>query len=86
MYLSDPAHRLAHTTITQVVPSDWLGLWDEYEWVEDLVAETIRIGAEVLGQEYVVARMGWGSKEDHGKEASAGVDSGEHHDKPETAS
>jgi len=68
MYLFDPAHRLTHTTITQVVPSIWLALWDEYEWVEDLVAESLRIGAEVLGQEYVVARMGWGGKEEHGKE------------------
>lgn len=72
-------------TVTQVIPSNWLALWDEYEWAEDLVAETIRIGAEVLGQEYVVARMGWGTKE-HGKEAPASVDPGEHHDKPEATS
>jgi hypothetical protein len=85
MYLFDPAHGLTHSTITQVVPSNWIALWDEYDWVEDLVAETIRIGAEVLGQEYVVARMGWGTKEEHGKEGSASVDPGEYHDKPEAA-
>ena len=86
MYLYDPAHRLTHTTVTQVLPNSWLALWDEYEWVEDLVVETLRIGAEVLGQEYVVARMGWGTKEEHGKEGSTSVDHGEYHDKSETAS
>lgn len=86
MFLFDPVHRLTHTTITQVVPSNWIALWDEYDWVEDLVAESLRIGAEVLGQEYVVARMGWGAKEEHGKEGSASVDPGEYHDKPEAAS
>jgi len=27
--------------------------------VEDTVAETLRLGVEVIGQEYVVGRMGW---------------------------
>lgn len=85
MYLFDPAHRLSHSTVTQVIPSNWLALWDDYDWVEDLVAETIRIGAEVLGQEYVVARMGWGTKEEHGKEGSVNIDPGEYH-KPEATS
>jgi len=80
MYLFDPVHRLTHIAVTQVVPSNWLALWDEYDWVEDLVAETLRIGAEVIGQEYVVARMGWGIKEEQSKDASASVDPGEHHD------
>ncbi|KAF9459462.1 maintenance of telomere capping protein 1 [Collybia nuda] len=61
IYLSDPAHQLTHTTITQAVPGNWLDIWDEYEWVEDLVAEALRIGVEIIGQEYVVARMGWGN-------------------------
>lgn len=43
-----------------MVPEKWLGLWDEYDWVEDLVAEVLRVGVEVVGQEYLVARMGWG--------------------------
>lgn len=62
LYLSDPAHQLTHTTITQAVPGKWLTIWDEYEWVEDLVAEALRVGVEVVGQEYLVARMGWGGK------------------------
>jgi len=59
IYLADPGHHLVHTTITQAVPGKWLTMWDEYEWVEDLIAEALRIGVEVIGQEYVVARMGW---------------------------
>ncbi|KAF5382897.1 hypothetical protein D9757_006291 [Collybiopsis confluens] len=62
LYLSDPDHNLIHSTITQAAPGAWLGLWDEYEWVEDLVAEVLRVGVEVIGQEYLVSRMGWGNK------------------------
>jgi len=68
IYLSDPEHNLIHTTITQAVPGAWLGIWDDYEWVEDLVAEALRVGVEVVGQEYVVSRMGWGGLN---KEAAA---------------
>jgi hypothetical protein len=46
-------------TVTQIIPGKWLNLWDEYEWVEDLCVEALRVGVEVLGQEYIVARMGW---------------------------
>ncbi|KAG6845645.1 hypothetical protein H0H87_005852 [Tephrocybe sp. NHM501043] len=62
LYLSDPEHQLTRTTITQAVPGKWLDIWDEFEWVEDLVAEALRVGVEVVGQEYLVARMGWGSQ------------------------
>lgn len=48
--------------MTQAVPGDWLEIWDEYDWVEDLVVEALRVGIEVVGQEYIVARMGWGKK------------------------
>jgi hypothetical protein len=75
IYFLDPVHKLVHTTVTQTVPIKWLPLWDEYDWVEDLIADTLRVGVEVIGQEYVVARMGWGSKEDHSKENSTNVDS-----------
>jgi hypothetical protein len=61
LLLSDPGHRLVHSTITQSVPGKWLDLWDRYDWVEDLVAEALRLGVEVVGQEYIVARMGWGN-------------------------
>lgn len=60
--LSDPHHNLIHSTVTQAVPSKWLELWDEYDWVEDLVVEAIRIGTEVIGQDYIGSRMGWDGK------------------------
>lgn len=62
LYLSDPAHQITHSSVTQSVPGKWLELWDEYEWVEDLVVEAIRVGVEVVGQEYIVSRMGWDQK------------------------
>jgi len=62
LHLSDPGHKLVHTTITQAVPGSWLQIWDDYDWVEDLVAESLRVGIEVIGQDYIVARMGWGKK------------------------
>jgi hypothetical protein len=59
LFLSDPAHKLSYTTVTQAIPEHWLKVWDEYDWVEDMVAEALRVGVEVIGQEYVVGRMGW---------------------------
>ncbi|KAH9937436.1 maintenance of telomere capping protein 1 [Fomitopsis serialis] len=66
IYLSDPTHQLNHSTVTQAVPGNWLDFWDEYEWVEDLVVEAIRVGVEVIGQEYVVSRMGWSNPTERG--------------------
>jgi len=63
LLLSDPAHQLVHNTVTQTIPASWLDLWDEYDWVEDVVAETLRMGVEVIGQEYIAARMGWNKHE-----------------------
>jgi hypothetical protein len=57
--LSDPEHKLSYMTVTQAIPEHWLKVWDQYDWVEDTVAETLRVGVEVIGQEYVVGRMGW---------------------------
>ena len=62
LYLSDPTHQISHSSVTQNVPGKWLELWDDYEWVEDLVVEAIRVGVEVVGQEYIVSRMGWDQK------------------------
>ncbi|KAI1797647.1 maintenance of telomere capping protein 1 [Ganoderma leucocontextum] len=62
--LSDPHHNLIHSTVTQSVPAKWLDVWDEYDWVEDLVVEAIRIGVEVVGQEYIGQRMGWDGKKE----------------------
>ena len=41
------------------MPARWMELWEKHEWVEDQLAEVLRLGVEMLGQEYVVARMGW---------------------------
>ncbi|KAH9176979.1 maintenance of telomere capping protein 1 [Lactarius sanguifluus] len=59
LHLSDPEHSLSYTTVTQAIPEHWLKVWDDYDWVEDTVAEALRFGVEVVGQEYVVGRMGW---------------------------
>lgn len=69
LHLSDPGHKLVHTTITQAVPGSWLQIWDDYDWVEDLVAESLRVGIEVIGQDYIVARMGWGKRAAEAEEA-----------------
>ncbi|KZT19374.1 hypothetical protein NEOLEDRAFT_1152010 [Neolentinus lepideus HHB14362 ss-1] len=63
LHFADPNHQLIHTTVTQIVPARWLELWDQYDWVEDTVAEILRVGVEVTGQEYVIARMGWDNTE-----------------------
>ncbi|SRR5258707_13779727 len=57
--LSDPAHQLSYMTVTQAIPEYWLNVWDQYDWVEDRVAEALQLGIEIIGQEYVVGRMGW---------------------------
>ena len=62
LYLSDPAHELTHTTVTQAIPGRWLELWDKYDWVEDSVVEVLRVGVEVIGQEYIASRMSWDNK------------------------
>lgn len=62
LYLSDPSHAISHSTVTQAVPGKWLDLWDDYEWVQDLLVEALRVGVEVVGQGYIVSRMGWDQK------------------------
>jgi Family of unknown function (DUF5427) len=63
LYLTDPNHSITHSTVSQVVPGEWLECWDEYEWVEDLVVEALRVAVEVVGEMYLASRMGWGKKE-----------------------
>jgi hypothetical protein len=63
-------------TVTQAVPDHWLNVWDQYDWVEDRVAEVLQLGVEVIGQEYIVGRMGWvrdTAAETMGKDAVAAV-------------
>ena len=58
--------------MTQGIPGRWLDLWDTYPWVEDLAVEALRVGVEVIGQEYISGRMGWvpdkGPSEESGSE------------------
>jgi len=65
LHLADPGHQLVRTTVTQAIPAGWLEIWDQYDWVEDLVAESLRVAVEVLGQDYLASRMGWGKKDIH---------------------
>jgi len=74
LYLVDLKHNIAHTTITQTVPAVWLEIWDEYEWVEDLVVDVLRVGVEIIGEEYLVSRMGWGKKNGSGSPTPAATD------------
>ncbi|KZS93269.1 hypothetical protein SISNIDRAFT_549661 [Sistotremastrum niveocremeum HHB9708] len=59
LHIMDPGHELTHTTVTQALPEIWFDLLDDHEWVEDVIVDSLRVGVEVLCQEYVVARMGW---------------------------
>jgi hypothetical protein len=73
LHLADPSHSITLTTVTQAVPASWIQLWDlddkgglvsgkgkqNGEWIEDMLVEVLRLGVEVIGQEYVVGRMGW---------------------------
>lgn len=78
LYLSDPSHRLLHSTVTQGIPGKWLDHWDTYPWVEDLAVEALRVGVEVLGQEYISGRMGWTpDKEESPEESGSGEGSSE---------
>lgn len=83
VYLFDPEHELTHTSVTQTVSAKWVDIWDQYDWVEDLVADSLRLGVEVLGQDYVVSRMGWAKKdgEEEEEESSEEETSSEEGDK-----
>lgn len=72
LHLTSPSHSLTHTTTTQAVPSRWIDAFQEEEdagngeevnsWVEDVLVDVLRVGIEVIGQEYVGERMGWGNR------------------------
>lgn len=50
--LSDPAHSLERTTISQAVPADWLTVeYDRSDWVEERLVDVLRVGVEVVVQE-----------------------------------
>ena len=72
LHLSSPSHSLTHTTTTQPIPSRWVDAFQEedadekggelHSWVEDVLVDVLRVGIEVIGQEYVGERMGWGNR------------------------
>lgn len=62
LYLVDPTHELAHASVTQGTSANWTAIWDNHEWVEEIVVEVLRVGVEVLGQHYVADRMGWAKR------------------------
>ena len=70
LYLSDPTHQLLHSAVTQGIPGKWFDLWDTCPWVEDLTVETLRVGIEVLGQDYISGRMGWTATKEESPEQS----------------
>lgn len=51
-----------------------MSIWDQYDWVEDLVAEALRVGFEAVGQEYIVARMGWAGEDKEKKKGGGDSD------------
>jgi len=59
LYLSDPEHQVSCSTVTQVVPAKWVDMWNKHDWIEDLVVESLRVGVEIVGQEYIATRMSW---------------------------
>jgi len=74
LYLSDPHHQLLHSTVTQGIPEKWLDLWETYPWVEDLTVEALRVGVEVLGQDYISSRMGWTPNREESSEESGSAE------------
>lgn len=60
--LYEPSHGLTHQTVAQAVPQIWVEAWDSNEWVEDLIVESLRLATQVVGQEYILSRMGPSAK------------------------
>jgi len=60
--LYEPSHSLTHHTVAQAVPQVWVEAWDSNEWVEDLIVESLRLATQVVGQEYILSRMGPSTK------------------------
>lgn len=59
LHLVDPSHALTHTTQSQPIPSAWLAVdWETNPWVEERLVDALRVGVEVVGEGYVMERMG----------------------------
>lgn len=56
--LVDPTHQLKFRTYSQAMPLPWLDVpYEESEWVEDKMAEVIRMAVTTVAQDYVWTRM-----------------------------
>jgi Family of unknown function (DUF5427) len=60
--LFEPTNALTHYTVSQAIPHSWIESWDTNEWVEDLIVDSLRLATQVVGQEYIISRMGTSSK------------------------
>jgi len=74
LYLTSPSHSITQYTTTQTLPKRWVDAFqaedaagkggDVNAWVEDVLVDILRVGLEVIGQEYIAERMGWGKAPD----------------------
>ncbi|KAG7528615.1 hypothetical protein FFLO_06038 [Filobasidium floriforme] len=61
--LHDDVHGLKQSTVTQYSPADWMDVeYERSDWVEERLVDVIRVGVEIVIQEYVAVRMGLKAK------------------------
>lgn len=58
LLLRDPTNKLVHSSLSQSIPSEWLDIpFEENEWVEDVMVDVIARSVQVIGKDYIHARM-----------------------------
>ncbi|KAG9292243.1 hypothetical protein G9A89_023963 [Geosiphon pyriformis] len=56
--LADPTHKLNFKTFSQSLPISWLDIpYEENEWVEEKMVESLKLAVQAIAQDYVWARM-----------------------------
>ncbi|KAG0174934.1 hypothetical protein DFQ28_003642 [Apophysomyces sp. BC1034] len=61
--LTDPTHQLKFKTFSQSLPLSWMDIpFEENEWVEDKIADVIRMAVTSIAQDYVWTRMTGGKQ------------------------
>ncbi|KAI8390940.1 maintenance of telomere capping protein 1 [Radiomyces spectabilis] len=56
--LYDPTHQLKFKTLSQTMPLSWLDVpYEENEWIEDKMVETLQMAVRTIAQDYVWTRM-----------------------------
>lgn len=59
LHLHDPSHGLTHTSQSQPIPAAWLAVpWETNGWVEERLVDALGVAVEVVGEAYVMERMG----------------------------